>query len=606
MRKVLFIITILLSFLILADPVWATSVTGTIMQNGQPLTGYVDVSLVYPSTNGMAVNLPGSGGHQPVYNGRFPAMDIPGNDTLLPRGTYYQVTYYDAYATPLARSNYVITGATYDIGTAIPTPVTTSNINFLDLLGLRNVSIQNLTLTNSLTIGSTQISTNGVTGAPHINDFRFTSGFLSGSTTCGLQEAVNDLPATGGTVYLQAGSCTLTTGVTITKVVDVAGMGQGASTLVNGSLGSNVLTISAIGSLRDFTIVGNKGGAGVTAGTNIVIGTIGKYIISNVASTNASNYGLYLNNSVNQLSLRDSQFTGNAGGGVWFDGSPLSEQESISGCIMSNNTGNGITINGSGVATVSVTDSSFANNTQSGIAVNAGATSAHIKVYRSTFISNVIAGVYLADGYAHVIEGNQMLVGAHQQFGVDVEMPALSDVLTTQVTLRDNKTSGNSTADVFTNSAVSYVLFYPQTEVAGGSAVYTFTNPAHVHLIVPTSTPAPPSTRTCNSNGCYVALTDVTGTSTYMEWLVPGPQQSDTSGAGNAAQTLTLPFTFPTAVMGAPVCVAYTTAELSGDDTHGSMQIVKSWTTSTVTVQRYRLADHGSDPSAPICTVTGY
>lgn len=89
-----------------------------------------------------------------------------------------------------------------------------------------------------------------------------------------------------------------------------------------------------------------------------------------------------------------------------------------------------------------------------------------------------------------------------------------------------------------------------------------------------------------------------------IEW-VQGGQQADAGGSGNTAQTLTFPLAFPHAFLGAS-CAAYTTGEASGNDTYPSTQQPKSWNTTSITVQRYRLADHGSDPSAPICTVFGY
>ena len=83
------------------------------------------------------------------------------------------------------------------------------------------------------------------------------------------------------------------------------------------------------------------------------------------------------------------------------------------------------------------------------------------------------------------------------------------------------------------------------------------------------------------------------------EWMV-GYQQSDVSGGGNSAETLTFPLTCPTSVLGFPQVTALTNGETMGDDTHGPTYAVVSYTRSSVIVQRYRLADHGSDPSTPI------
>lgn len=88
-----------------------------------------------------------------------------------------------------------------------------------------------------------------------------------------------------------------------------------------------------------------------------------------------------------------------------------------------------------------------------------------------------------------------------------------------------------------------------------------------------------------------------------IEW-VQGVQQGDGSGP-QPAQTLTFPLAFPHAFLGAS-CSAYTTGETMGDDTHGSMQQPQSWNAASITVQRYRLADHNSESSAPMCTVFGW
>jgi hypothetical protein len=118
----------------------------------------------------------------------------------------------------------------------------------------------------------------------------------------------------------------------------------------------------------------------------------------------------------------------------------------------------------------------------------------------------------------------------------------------------------------------------------------------------------------CQSGGTGCPGATFTGTSGYqklpsgliLEWIV-GAQQSDVSGSSNPTEVLTMPFTCPTAVLMPPVVGILVAAGLpGGDDTHGPTEALVSYTTTSVTTQRYRLADHGSDPSAPVVYVICY
>lgn len=118
----------------------------------------------------------------------------------------------------------------------------------------------------------------------------------------------------------------------------------------------------------------------------------------------------------------------------------------------------------------------------------------------------------------------------------------------------------------------------------------------------------------CQSSGTGCPGATFTGTSGYqklpsgliLEWVV-GTQQSDVSGSSNPTEVLTMPFTCPTAVLMPPLVSTIVPAGLpSGDDTHGPMEALVSYTTTSITVQRYRLADHGSDPSTPVAYVVCY
>lgn len=107
--------------------------------------------------------------------------------------------------------------------------------------------------------------------------------------------------------------------------------------------------------------------------------------------------------------------------------------------------------------------------------------------------------------------------------------------------------------------------------------------------------------KTCNAQGCYLVLPD----GTAEEWITGAMQNDSGVGAGNPAQTLALPLVLTSTPISV-ICSALTSGETMGDDTHGSMQIVQTFNSTSITVQRYRLADHGSDPSQPLCFIVGH
>lgn len=541
-----------------------TVITGTLKQGGQPLTGYVDINLVYPGSTGSGLALPSTcpGSptcHIPVYNGNFPTTTIEGNDTLLPRGTYYQITYYDAYNAPIARMPYVITGATYDLGAAVPTPVTTSNINFLDLLGLRSLSVNNLIVNNSIQIGNhgAIFSQLGITGAQQFNDSRWTNGFLTNSTTCGVQEAINSLGAGGGTVYLASGSCTITSGITISAPVNLIGMGTGVSTLVNGA-GAVAITVRPNGtgfligpSLRSFTIQGAGSGSGLDdVVVNGSTGGIFQMVVDQMEIMNG-HWGVFTTGLVQSLSINRSYIIQNDAG-VGLSGTSI--YTSITGSTVDTNVVDNIQISGStGATTISGTT---ANDCVSGngLDVVAGTTSASVHIIQSQFSDNLNAGVLLNDGSGHTIDSSQFQPGAHQHYGVYINTPSLGDAFTTQVTLKDNLLSNSLTADVFTSASPTYVLIYPQSEQNGSSqVVYTLTDPTKVHFVTPTSAFVFPP-RVCNSNGCSITYPD----GTIHAW---GTTAGCNTGGGSntCTSSVTFPVTFTATPIVVPTCISTNT-----------------------------------------------
>ena len=129
---------VLLCVMFLATTVHcATStLTGTITDaQGNPLNGQLVMQLPVPAqdpTTGRAI------APTPVYfrlsngaiTGGAPIYDV---NTINPHGLYYIAKAFDSAGNLAFYGNYVVTGATFNLGQAVPTIVTTSNISYLPL-----------------------------------------------------------------------------------------------------------------------------------------------------------------------------------------------------------------------------------------------------------------------------------------------------------------------------------------------------------------------------------------------------------------------------------------------------------------------------------------
>lgn len=556
-------------------PALATTVTGTVKFQGQPLTGYYDVALSYPSTTGAYIALPGAdpSGHSSIVNGSIGTLTLEGNDVLLPRGSYYQFTFYNAYGSAVSSLKYVITGSTFDIGTAVPTPITPANINYLDLLGLRNVSVLNLTIGNQIQIGSGAIySASGVANAQSIMDVRYSAGYASGSTTCGVQEALTSLPATGGTIVLQLGPCTATSTITIAKPVRIWGHGRGGgglsggllaspSTLVNGQQAAPLfriqpapVTASLSGiELSDFAILGNSTLAGATSGdcVQIVGGSPSNGSVSDVTLDAMFIYGcfgsaIHASDGVKNMVVSRSFLSTSLGSGITLDSpnSGLLTNTTVSTTRSSNNTLSGLTVTGATVGAVTLSQSTFASNLVDGVDVVVGSTSAVVNMQSSLATDNHNAGLWLADGQGSVVADSQFTPGTHQLFGINAPLPTIADTFATQLTLRGDLLQGNLTFDLVEGASTTYLLFYPQTERLGGTGVnYSLLNPGAVHYILPAIARVCPT-----AASCYRVDSD----GTIYQW---GTVTGGSGGANAVTVTFPIPFTTTTNLSIIPSCV---------------------------------------------------
>src|SRR5262245_10527891 len=152
----------------------------------------------------------------PVTNGALPASArITPNDVLQPANTTYTAQYVNPRGTVVAQNVFYITGAGdgFDIGKAMPTPVTTSNISFdVDhVTGVESITADavftDVTLVDELTassgtvnvLGSDFLTANTATFG-RVNHVRFPDLFPGTTASEKIINAMADLPITGGIV----------------------------------------------------------------------------------------------------------------------------------------------------------------------------------------------------------------------------------------------------------------------------------------------------------------------------------------------------------------------------------------------------------------------
>ncbi len=228
-------------------------ITGTIRQaNGNLLTGSVEFTLNYSaardtcSSNIVVAQMVKFA----VSNGALPTnARITPNDCLSPTKTTYTARYYTASGQPIAQNVFYIQGTTFNLGAAIPTPLTTSNISFGELTGLDDVSskrINNIQYCNAYTTSST----GGAKWAAAIGQLPSTGGVVDCSGLQGPQTITSD-PFAGitkpvhlilsGAIYAAATDITIPANVTIEfRQGSTLSMNSGKTLTYNGGIISDL------------------------------------------------------------------------------------------------------------------------------------------------------------------------------------------------------------------------------------------------------------------------------------------------------------------------------------------------------------------------------
>jgi hypothetical protein len=155
----------------------------------------------------------------PLTNGTFPASaTITPNDVIQPSNTYYRFKANDVSGVEVYSANYYITsGKPFNIATAVPSNVPTSNISFAPPPGASGKDVWT-----------------GNNTSANINAIQFVDGI----TNITVQTAINKLPATGGTVYIQPGKYVGPT--SIPSNVSLISLAPAESSVVAGAVGATV------------------------------------------------------------------------------------------------------------------------------------------------------------------------------------------------------------------------------------------------------------------------------------------------------------------------------------------------------------------------------
>jgi hypothetical protein len=306
-----------------------------------------------------------------------------------------------------------------------------------------------------------------------LDNIRFASQFASGSSTGGIQEAINDLPQTGGLVMLPIGITKAYAQISINKPVVLRGQGMGGISNANFSsppdtqwstpsviqsqmTGSqDVIEIQplAIGSappsqyndppstgylggvvLEDFQVQGNLSGSG-GCGIGLIGGNgnsnnqtgiiqLQQVVISRVTSRDNGDCGLKVQDAAFMVTIRDSQVVKNVTDGIHILSTGLGQPSQIwlYGVISDMNGRDGLRVEGN-CGDVSVFGGTFSDSTNYGLGVYSGAGSGPggtVYVYGAHFESNSNSGISLGAGSGHVISGNTIESNNHYGYSAGI------------------------------------------------------------------------------------------------------------------------------------------------------------------------------------------
>lgn len=151
----------LIAILLLSISAFGTTITGVKdvkYTNGNSFTGKIILGLnvagAQDSCTGTAL-VQGTITINVMNGSVVGSPTVPDNvNCVLPNGTVYLASWRDSYNIEKMSNAYSITGTTWDIGAAVPLPITTSNVAAQDLLGIRSLTVTGTSTLANVTVGS--------------------------------------------------------------------------------------------------------------------------------------------------------------------------------------------------------------------------------------------------------------------------------------------------------------------------------------------------------------------------------------------------------------------------------------------------------------------
>lgn len=175
----------------------ATSITGTAKYpSGVSFNGSIVFTLAVPSQSpSSTLVVPNQGVKVLVVAGLVVGTPtLMGNDTLQP-SSYYRAQWFNTAGKLVIENAYVITGATFDLGSAVPTAITTNNVSYQDLLGMRSFGGETMVLNKYLDLKTISQPVN-----PNTNYNRAFIDAATGKLNCINATGTSCLPGTTGNV----------------------------------------------------------------------------------------------------------------------------------------------------------------------------------------------------------------------------------------------------------------------------------------------------------------------------------------------------------------------------------------------------------------------
>lgn len=338
---------------------------------------------------------------------------------------------------------------------------------------------------------------------PRLNNIRFADQFSNGSVTCGIQEAINDLPSSGGLVLLpntNTTPCTISSGlpIVISKPVILSGHGAGGlndtstfdtylsgTVITNGTTSSDVFQVTVPASnfvegvvFKDFHIIGNKSVPSATGGNDItLVGGASTTNIRNVTLdrmllSDAKGCNLKITDNAYMVNIDNSRFYRAASHGICIANASSGIPGQIDGIGVRSdlNGGDALNVNGSNVSTMNFFGSTFADSTN-GVNIVVGSPTAQFNCNGCNFEKNSNAGVLISDGYGHYISNSTFIGDGVQLYGIYVNPPAAANFVSNQITLAGNNFSSNVTKDILFTANLHVGIVYTQ---ALNLAAYTY------------------------------------------------------------------------------------------------------------------------------------